>query len=735
MAERIRWQGGATSARPTPTDRTPERIAALPDHPASTSSCDATGSDALRRQGEVAAQAGPELSRRGPRAPPARHGRGGGRSVEFVATATEAGGLLLENNWIKRHRPRYNVLLRDDKTYPYLKLTREPWPRLVFTRRIRRRRCRLLRSLPAGRLGAAGDRSWSRSSSAFASARIEIDGGLPRPCLYHDMKRCLGPCVAGLTSAADYGEAVEGARLFLGGKIEPLCPRLRPEMRGGGGDARIRARRPAARPDAEIETQGDAVATLLGRTRRTSISSVLRCTVDQAAVSILVMRGGQVLDRRELFWEGEQSPARRSRSSPSCCPRSTTGRPFCPRRFTCRSTVDGDEALADMARRSARGSASTCAIPVRGPKAERLRIAAQDAEFAFRPTIPSGDPARDESPRALADTSISRSRRDGSKASTSRTARASRPSPRWSSGATAASARASYRSFNIRGFDGQDDFRSIERGRRTTLSPAARRVGSAPDLVLIDGGRGQLNAALAALAGSGSRRSPVVALAKREEELYLPGAPEPLRLPRSDAGLRLLQMLRDETHRFALVSAPAAPRPPKPALRSRLDEIPGVGPVRRKRLLLERYGTWRADERGAGRGDPAKCWEQRSAGRGASAAACRPAAASLRDRSRLRLRCTGQPPSRGGPVGAQSILEVLQDLHARAGHRRARGRRRRAQRRLFLRAGSLYLAGRASAGPALGAGARAVSADRSNFAAAAAARHALSATWSSGWRG
>jgi excinuclease ABC subunit C len=146
-----------------------------------------------------------------------------------------------------------------------------------------------------------------------------------------------------------------------------------------------------------------------------------------------------------------------------------------------------------------------------------------------------------------------------------------------------------YRSFNIRSFVGQDDFRSIGEAVERRYRRLREESGVFPDLVLIDGGRGQLGAAAAALAGLQLEELPLVALAKREEELYLPGEPEPLRLPRRDEGLRLLQMLRDEAHRFAV--AKHRRQRTTGSLRSRLEEIPGVGPMRRK-ILSKRYGTW-----------------------------------------------------------------------------------------------------------------------------------------------
>ncbi|MEO7795665.1 MAG: excinuclease ABC subunit UvrC, partial [Thermoanaerobaculia bacterium] len=414
---------------------------------------------------------------------------------------------------------------------------------------------------------------------------IEIDGGLPRPCLYHDMKRCLGPCVDGLTSSAEYADAVEAARLFLAGKTAPLTRSLRAQMESASES--LEFERAARLRDMLQEIERQSV--------RSPLSSVHDEDLDlfgvavhgnQASVSILVMRGGQVLDRREVFWEGEgaASPAQLlSELLPQIYDQTT----FLPKELHLPFEVDGEEALADwMSER--KGERVYLRHPERGPKAERLRIAAKDAEFAFRRRFRI-DPARDAAPRALA-----------------RHLGLAKP-PRWIEGfdisnlqGTAVIAsmvvwkdgrirKGEYRSFNIRSFTGQDDFRSIAEAVGRRYRRLREESGVFPDLVMIDGGRGQLGAAAGALAELDLESLPLVALAKQEEELYLPGAPEPLRLPRRDEGLRLLQALRDEAHRFA-VSKHRRQRT-NASLRSRLEEIPGVGPERRK-LLAKRFGTW-----------------------------------------------------------------------------------------------------------------------------------------------
>jgi excinuclease ABC subunit C len=398
------------------------------------------------------------------------------------------------------------------------------------------------------------------------------------------MKRCLGPCVAGLTTARDYALAVEGARLFLAGRIEPLVRRLRAEM-AEAAEA-LEYERAAALRDllGEVERQGG----------RASLASVEEEDADlfgvaihgaQAAVSILVMRHGQVLDRRELFWEGGDRPTAESLLT-ELLPQVYDRTVFLPKEIHLPVPVEGEAALADWLSER-KGERVHLRYPARGPKAERLRVAAKDAEYAFRRRfrIASESDAAvrslqqafglAEPPLWIEGFDISNTQGGESVASV----------VVWREGRLR---KGDYRSLNLRGLAGADDFRSIEQAVERRYRRLLDETGETPDLVLIDGGRGQLNAALAALARLGLEEVPAVALAKRAEELYVPGHPEPLVLSRHDAGLQLLQRIRDECHRFALTRHRA--RRGKRSLRSLLDDVAGIGPTR-KRALLRRFGT------------------------------------------------------------------------------------------------------------------------------------------------
>ncbi|HVT59812.1 MAG TPA: excinuclease ABC subunit UvrC [Thermoanaerobaculia bacterium] len=503
--------------------------------------------------------------------------------LEFVATDSEAEALLLENNWIKKRRPRYNILLRDDKTYPYLKLTlSERFPRIAFTRRIRDDGAEYFGPFLPGGLARKAIKLVQKLFKVRVCT-IEVDGSLPRPCLYHDMHRCLGPCVAALTTKAHYDAAVEQARLFLAGKNEALVRRLKTEM-WEAAEATDYERAALLR-----DTLGEVEA--IGARRK--LSSVAGEDVDvfgvhtaagNAAVVVLVMRGGQVLDRRELFWEGVGA-IRPERLLSELLPQLYDRTSFIPKEIHLPAPIDGEEPLlAWLSER--KGERVYLRLPARGPKAERVALAMHNAELAHRrrfrgAAAPPGAAALErhlclaEPPRRIEGFDISHFQGGETVASL----------VVWEEGKMRKS---DYRSFNIRGLDQPDDLAAMRQAVERRYRRRLEELGAMPDLVLIDGGRGQLNAALAALAELGVEETPLAALAKREEEIYLPALPEPLRLARDDHGLRLLQQIRDEAHRFA-VSRHRRRRSAR-TLHSRLDDLAGIGPRRRK-LLLARFGS------------------------------------------------------------------------------------------------------------------------------------------------
>lgn len=504
--------------------------------------------------------------------------------IDFVVTDSATEALLLENNWIKQKKPRYNILLRDDKTYPYLKLTlRDDYPRIAFTRRVREDGSEHFGPFLPGGLARKAIKLVQKLFQVRV-CRIEIDGSLPRPCLYYDMHRCLGPCAAGLTTKDAYDEAIQQARLFLSGRNEQLVRRLKKEMWEA-----------AEEMDYERAAQvRDTMAEIEAISQRRKLSSVEDEDLDvygvhvaggNAAVAVLIMRGGQVLDRRELFWEGVGAVSPESLLSevlPQIYDRTT----FIPKEIHLPVAIEGEEALLEWLSEK-KDEKVYIRMPSRGPKAERVALAMHNADLAHKRRFRAGG---EESPGALAlekhlDLSEPPRRIEGFDISHFQGGETVASMVVWEEGRMR---KGEYRSFNIRDLTQPDDFASMRQAVERRYRRRLEEVGAMPDLILIDGGRGQLNAALDALALLGVEDTPICGLAKRDEEIYLTGLPEPLKLPRDDHGLRLLQQIRDEAHRFA-VSKHRARRSAR-TLHSRLDELSGIGPRRRK-LLIQQFGS------------------------------------------------------------------------------------------------------------------------------------------------
>lgn len=501
-------------------------------------------------------------------------------TIDTVVADTESEALALENAFIKKHRPRYNVLLRDDKTYPYIKVTTgEEWPRAFVTRRVLRDGHSYFGPFLPARTCRGAMRMVQRMFQV-RTCRIEIDGTLPRPCLYYDMNACLGPCVASLTTKEAYDEAVRDVLLFLSGRNEELAPRLREKMEAAA-EAESFERAAAYR---------DCLRTVEELAQKQRVQSLSGEDVDvfgdfsdagNLAVAVLHVRGGTVLDCRELFWEGlgDVEPEEFWVALLSQYYDVTT---FLPREVHLPCEVP-EEALRPIESwlSERRGTKVTVRTPRRGAAYERVRIARDNARTSHVRRFRTAREAAEKATLALAK-ALGLDRRpariecfDVSHLQGSETYAScvvfvdGRP------------AKGDYRAFRI---DRQapDDFASI--AEAVTRRYGRRRDGGEPlpDLLVVDGGKGQLSAALAALDRIGVE-VPAVGLAKREEELFVPGRSLPLVLPRRNAGLRLLQRARDEAHRFGLRHHRRARA--RRTLESPLLSVPGLGPATVRRLL------------------------------------------------------------------------------------------------------------------------------------------------------
>ena len=509
--------------------------------------------------------------------------------IEFVTTNNELEAILLENNLIKTHQPRYNVLLRDDKTYPYIKVTMsEDYPRVVFTRRVDRKKGDLF----FGPFFAGTARRILKliaDQFKLRSCDLEINEGksaLTRPCLYYDMHQCLGPCVVGLTTHDAYREMVDDVVLFLSGKSKELQDRLTQRMY-----------RSAEEENYELASYyRDIIRTVERIQAEQQVASAEEEDLDvwglyeegsDVAVQLFVMRDGNVVDRRELFWEKVQQ-YERGYFLAEVLQRYYQDNLFIPGEILIPFDVDEPELLTEWLA-SQRQRKVNLRVPQRGKGVDRVELANRNARLSHESRFRKSQQDRlqiaaqklgqvlgsDREIAKIESFDISNIQGSDSVAGMVVLDRGKFDKNQ-------------YRVFNIKTVVGADDFRSMAEAVDRRYRRLLEEDKALPDMILIDGGRGQLNAALAALNKLGIEEIPIAGLAKREEEIYVPDREEPIRLERRDPALQLLQMVRDETHRFAVSSHRR--RRSKRVLHSELDDLPGIGDKRRK-LLIERFGS------------------------------------------------------------------------------------------------------------------------------------------------
>ncbi|HWP99090.1 MAG TPA: excinuclease ABC subunit UvrC [Vicinamibacterales bacterium] len=520
------------------------------------------------------------------------------QNLEVIVTDSVVEALALENHLIKQRQPKYNVLLRDDKNYPYLQLTTtEPFPRLLVARRVERDG-----NVYAGPFlpASLARRTMSLAHRLFGlrSCNEHIDGRRGRPCLEYDIGRCLAPCVAELCSPERYAQAVADARLFLEGRNEELAAALRARMlEAAEAEAFERA--------AQLR---DAVATIEAlATRQQKMSTPalgdrdafgVKTGAAGAVVEVFQMRRGRVIDRVELAAEaGGQAEADVLEAAVQQFYETREPPPEIHLPVALSEAESIAAWLSDRAGRRVR-----VVVPRRGEKRALVELAMRNAAVGYQARFGEGVAANYEALeglRAALGLAALPRRIECVDVSTIQGAETVAAVVVCEDGRLR---RGEYRRFRIRGDLGEpgagraaaigalhpDDFAAMHE----TVFRRCRRLleqgGPFPDLVVVDGGRGQLSAAYAAFARLGLENLVAVGLAKREELVYTRDRPDPIALPPGGAALRLLQRLRDEAHRFAVTFHRRARA--MRDLRSELDLVPGIGP-RRRRALLARFGS------------------------------------------------------------------------------------------------------------------------------------------------
>jgi excinuclease ABC subunit C len=503
--------------------------------------------------------------------------------VETIVVQNEAQSLLLENNLIKEYQPRFNVRLKDDKSYPSIAVTLgEPFPRVLVTRR---------RDLPGARyFGPYTDVALLRKTLAIVRRLYTVRSchdNLPaerreRPCLDYHIGRCKAPCV-GWQGAGEYGAMIAEVVDFLEGRTGDVRSRVRQAMvaaserqdfeRAGELRDQLKWLEQVETPSS-VEIIGTGDADVVGYAR----------DGDDAVGVLLRVRDGRVVAREHAFLENLTEDSDEEILN-FFLVRSYIPLPGRVRRLV----LPFPPADMDLLQELLPGTEWN--IPQRGTARRWLDLADQNARHmmeslrieSFETDERAGDPVyalgRDlgltEVPRTMICIDISTNQGRDTVGSLV-WFEAGRPR------------KSEYRKFKIKGIAQQDDYAAIQEVVTRYFSRRLQETKPLPDLIVIDGGKGQLSAALAALRTLGLEQRSVVSLAKKEEEVFFPDRADSLRLPRRSPSLRLLQRLRDETHRFGV--AYNRRRRTERTITSALLEIPGVGPSRR-RLLLERFGS------------------------------------------------------------------------------------------------------------------------------------------------
>lgn len=512
--------------------------------------------------------------------------------LDFFITKSEQEALILECNLIKRYRPRYNVRLKDDKAFPYLKIDlNEDWPRVHITRRLEEDGGRYFGPFASAK-SVRQTLKVIKGIFPFRSCSRNITGTDARPCLDYYIHRCLGPCI-GAASKEEYAEVIRQVILFLEGKQEVIVRQL--ESRMSQAAEALDFEQAALLRD-QIQAinrviEGQRIATTVKGEQDVIAFATDR---DEAYVQVFFIRGGKLIGRESFVLKGTRSEEP-PQIMTSFIKQFYSSNPYIPLLILLQHPVEDMAVIKDWLR-SKKGGKVNLEVPRRGNKKQLVDIVAENAQQGLEQLKIKQLAAPKALAAALAEVKrglcLSRvpSRMEGYDISNIGGVAAVGSMVVFEEGRPKL---AHYRRFKIKTASGINDYAMLSevlkrRFKRSSDASAAEGWATLPDLILVDGGRGQLNAALSAMGECGVSAVPVASLAKENEEIFIPQQAEPIILPRNSPGLQLLQRLRDEAHRFALDYHKKVRK--RETFASVLDTIPGIGP-RRKRALLKQFGS------------------------------------------------------------------------------------------------------------------------------------------------
>ena len=508
--------------------------------------------------------------------------------IEWLVTRSESEALLTEAAMIKEHEPRYNILMRDDKSYPYVRITNEPFPQVLLTRKIVNDGSRyfgpftevynLRETLKViHKIFPVRSCSYLINDDIIARKKISV-------CLDYHIRKCLGPC-EGLQSQEDYSAMIEEVVRFLHGRTDKIVKQLRNEM--------VEASKRQDYEEAALcRDRISAVEAFTKRQRKISASfadqDIIAVAVQQkdACAAVIRLRNGRIIGRERMFLSGvhEQNM---SEILSGFMKQFYLESDFLPQEILLQEKPEGCDSLAEWLSEK-RGKKVTITAPQRGEKAKLVRLSLQNAELLLAENIRKRERRRELVPEMIqqlqADLNLEVPPRRIEAFDISNI-QGSNPVGSMVCFVDGVAKKSEYRKFKIKTVKGIDDFAMIREVVLRRYSRLKSEKATFPDLILIDGGKGQLSMAVSALQELGLSYISVIGLAKRLEEVYVPGSSDPQNIPKSSPGLFLLRRIRDEAHRFAVTFHRL--RRKKAATESIFDGISGIGPARRKNLLTK----------------------------------------------------------------------------------------------------------------------------------------------------
>jgi excinuclease ABC subunit C len=526
--------------------------------------------------------------------------------IEWILVASELEALILEMNLIKKYRPRYNVRLKDDKRYPYIKVHwQEPFPKVTVTRQMNQDGSRYFG--PYTSVWAVHQTlDFIRRIFPYLSCDREITGQDERACLYYDIKLCNAPCI-GAVNQETYRQMIEDLCQFLEGRTDPIISRLRLEM-DHAAEA-LEFEKAAAKRDQiqAIERVVEKQKVISAEYLDSDVIALARANGD-ACIQVFFIRSGKLIGREYFLMEGTDA-SQDGDILASFLKQFYDQAPSIPAQVLLPNEIEEAKIIQQWLNTRQSGDKVEIRVPHQGAQQELVEMAAENARSTLATLKAEWEADFHRQTQGLVELQQALglagtpnriecydiSNTQGTAAVGSMVVfEQGVPKKSW------------YRRFNIRSVSGPDDFASMEEvlSRRFNRWQAAQEAaqtpgnkidpafGMLPDLVLIDGGKGQLGRAVKVLERFNlSEKVPVASLAKQLEEIFVPHQSNSLMLPRQSQGLYLVQRIRDEAHRFAITSH--RKRRDKAGIASKLDSIPGIGPARRKALLTH-FGSLEA---------------------------------------------------------------------------------------------------------------------------------------------